>query len=68
MLFDTAVASGNTQKPIGNEIDLHVTKTYGENFSIFGLYGMFQPGDFIKQTLGNAETYNKLQLQAKMTF
>jgi hypothetical protein len=60
-------AAGNTNKPIGTELDLHATKMYGENFSMWAMYGMFTPGEYIKNG-GTADTYSKLQLQAKLTF
>ncbi|MEQ1875519.1 MAG: alginate export family protein [Bdellovibrionia bacterium] len=62
-------ATATDAKPVGNEIDLHATKTYGDNFSIFGLYGMFMPGEYVKKSLGDqGDTFSKLQLQAKLTF
>lgn len=60
---------------IGQEIDLTLTKSYGDNFSIWALYGMFQPGDMVKKdgvngTVGSTEEeqHTRIQLQGKLTF
>lgn len=58
-----------TEDAIGNELDLVVTKTYAENFSMKAMLGMFMPGDWVKKNNGDkADTYNQLFVEAKMTF
>ncbi|HEX4923319.1 MAG TPA: alginate export family protein [Bdellovibrionales bacterium] len=68
-LNQTIGSAGSTAKEVGNELDLTLTKTYGDNFSIWGLYGMFMPGTYIKDNNGGTgDTHSRLQLQAKLTF
>jgi hypothetical protein len=62
-------AGSTTSKEVGSEADITVTKTYGDNFSIWGMYGMFMPGAYIKDLNGGTgDTASRLQLQAKLTF
>jgi len=61
---------------IGSEIDLTLTKSYGDNFSIWALYGVFTPGDMIKNdataAMGTStekeDSHTRIQLQGKLTF
>ncbi len=73
----TALTSSND---IGSEIDFSVNKTYGDNFSIWALYGVFTPGDLVKEdnaydgatiaTAGSSkeENHTRIQIQGKLTF
>jgi hypothetical protein len=65
-----AGTQAGTSNKIGSEIDFTVTKTYGENFSIWALYGVFTPGEFIKGNPAGArdDAHTRMQVQAKLTF
>ena len=62
-----SVADTGDKLPVGSEINLHATKSYGEHFSIHALYGSFTPGDFLKDT-GRNETFSRGQVQAQLNF
>jgi hypothetical protein len=77
MVYGTAAGTvaATDSSDIGQEIDLTLTKSYGDNFSIWALYGMFQPGDMVKKdgvngTVGSTEEeqHTRIQVQGKLTF
>lgn len=65
-----AGTAAGTSNKIGSEIDFTLTKTYGDNLSIWALYGVFTPDEVIKGTSGRDrdDTHTRIQLQGKLTF
>jgi len=68
----TGATDASSSSSIGSEIDFTATKNYGD-MSIWALYGVFTPGDYIQKTTANASTpqtdsHTRIQLQAKWMF
>jgi hypothetical protein len=61
-------AAGN-KKELGNELDLWVNKSYGNDMKIGGRVGMFMPGTAIKDSNpGSDKTHTDFLVQASMGF
>ncbi|MGE3975159.1 MAG: alginate export family protein [Bdellovibrionales bacterium] len=67
---ETGTTTAGSSNKIGSEIDLTVTKTYGDNLSVWALYGVFTPDEFIKGNPASArdDAHTRIQLQGKLTF
>lgn len=67
---NTAITTaGSGKKDLGNEIDLFVNKSYGNDMKIGGRIGMFMPGAGIKDVVaGTDKTLTDFLVQASMGF